>query len=140
MRKILLLLLVFGLWSCTSDPYEYVELTHPNGTPQVVKYYKTEDKKVLLRKIEYHENGQKRIEGTFKNGVRDGEWNAWFADGKLWSRGHFKDGKENGLKTVWHPNGQKYYEGEVKNNERTGIWKFWDLDGNLQKEVDYDNP
>ena len=138
MKKVIILVcVVFGLLSCTKPSFEFVELTYPDGTPQVVKYYKTEEMKVLLKKIEYHENGQKRIEGSYKNGKRDGEWTAWFANGNLWSKGYYTEGVENGMKTVWHENGQKYYEGPIVNDERTGTWKFWNEEGKLVKEVDY---
>lgn len=135
-KTILLYLVVLGFCSC-SEPYEYVETTYSDGSPEIVKYYRSEDKTVLLRKIEYYENGQKRMEGAYKSGKRNGEWTAWYEDGTLWSKGFYDEGVENGMKTVWHPNGQKYYEGPVVNDERTGTWKFWNEEGKLVKEVDY---
>ncbi len=139
MRKtVALLWFIYLLSSCGTRPYEYVELTYPDGTPQVVKYYKTEEKKVLLKKVEYYENGMKRIEGSYKNGQRDGEWNAWYDNGNPWSKGFYNEGVENGIKTVWHKNGQKYYEGPIINDQRAGIWKFWNEEGDLVKEVNYD--
>ena len=133
-----ILSILIWLCSCGSEPYEYVELTYSGGEPHLVKYYKTDKKEVLLKKIEYWENGQKRIEGKYKNGTRHGEWIAWYDNGNLWSKANYDEGIENGVKTVWHKNGQKYYEGPIVNDERTGTWKFWNKEGELVKEVDYD--
>jgi len=78
------------------------------------------------------------MEGSFKNKERIGKWSYWYPNGNLWSEGHYKDGVENGIKTVFHENGEKYYEGKLKEGKRIGIWKFWDQDKNLLKEVNYD--
>jgi len=138
-KGFILLCIIYGLLACTKPPFEHVELSYPDGSPQVVKLYKSPEMKVLLKKIEYHENGAKRIEGTYKNGKRNGEWTAWYDNGNLWSKGFYSEGVENGMKTVWHKNGQKYYEGPIVNDERTGTWKFWDEKGKLVKEIDYEN-
>ena len=52
---------------------------------------------------EWYENGQKEIEGTFK------------------------DGKPDGLSTLWYENGQKRQEGTE--NE----WTYWNEDGSLKE-------
>ena len=52
----------------------------------------------------WHENGQKRGEGTFK------------------------DGKVNGLRTNWHENGQKWAEGTYKDGGLVSV-KYWNSKG-----------
>lgn len=142
MKKLhyLILLIPFWLASCTSTPLEVVEETYSDSIAKTVRIYKDESKEILLKEVQYYEDGQKKLEGAFKDGQRTGQWQYWYADGKLWSQGVYKKGIENGLKTIWHPNGQKYYEGKLKMGERVGIWKFWDKEGNLIKEIDYDHP
>jgi uncharacterized protein len=139
MRSILVSVFLIALLSgCMKKPFEVVEESFPSGKPKTVKFYKNDTKEILLKEINFYEDGAKKMEGAYENGERSGTWSYWYPDGKLWSQGVYKDGKENGLKTVWHSNGQKYYEGNSKDDKRTGIWKFWDEKGNLLKEVDYD--
>lgn len=93
-----------------------------------------------MKEVQYYDNGQAYIEGTYKDGERDGTWTAWRKDGTIWSIGEYRDGKENGKKMVYHENGKPYYEGTVKDDERVGTWSFWDEEGKLVKEVNYDKP
>jgi antitoxin component YwqK of YwqJK toxin-antitoxin module len=41
----------------------------------------------------WYENGQKKNEGTYKNGKEDGLWTHWYENGKKRGEGTFKDGK-----------------------------------------------
>ncbi|MFU8844299.1 MAG: toxin-antitoxin system YwqK family antitoxin [Bacteroidales bacterium] len=136
--RLLILLSVVFIFACKpKPPHENVESTYPDGSAQLIKYYKNEAMEELVKEVHYFENGEKRMEGAYKNGERHGEWTAWYENGNIWSTGHYKLGKENGLKTVWHKNGVKYYEGEVVDDQRTGVWRFWNEQGELLKEVDY---
>ena len=135
-----LLILVLIATSCSHAGYEFVEESYPDGTPKRVRYYKSEEKDVLLRETQHYDDGQVYIEGTFKDGEREGKWRAWHRNGNLWSEGEYQGGKENGRKTVYYENGQKYYEGVVKMDERVGEWTFWDEDGALIKTINYDQP
>jgi len=138
MRKFIpALIFVLMLFSCILKPFEVIEETWAGGNPKIVKYYKDEKKEVLVKEIRYYENGSKKIEGNYQDDQRSGQWSFWYPDGSLWSQGVYKNGKENGLKTVWHKNGQKYYEGVSTDDKRTGIWRFWNEEGELIKEIDY---
>lgn len=140
MKHYFILIFSILLIAGCSEPklFESVESTHEDGTPKIVKYYNNESKEVLLKEVRYWENGNKSMEGAYKNGNRNGTWTAWYKDGTLWSTGEYEDGVENGLKSVFHENGQKYYEGHIKSDKRVGIWKFWNKEGNLLKEINYD--
>ena len=59
--------------------------------------------------IEWHENGQKSVEGNFK------------------------DGEPHGLVTVWHENGQKAAEVTVKDGEEVS-GKYWNSRGEEVEE------
>lgn len=139
MKKFLLLNFAFiFLFACSTKPVEVVEDIFPDGTPKTVKYYKSNSKEVVVKEVLFYEDGQKKLEGAYKNGERTGKWSYWYTNGNLWSQGEYKKGLENGLKTVWHENGQKYYEGHLKDGTRIGIWNFWEKDGTLIKEINYD--
>ena len=119
MKKLLLLLLLIPLISCTEDwtgEKEVTVLQDRNG----IKYEVNSDVGFTGKYVEYFENGQKRIEE------------------------HLKLGKRNGLKTDWYENGQKSEQREYKNGKRHGEETWWQPDGKLMgkalwkdgKEVD----
>lgn len=116
--------------------------------------------------LDYYESGQKKSEGNFKDGKREGLWTVWqdnaygekrsegnYKDGQkegLWtewddnvygqkSEGNYKDGEREGLWTVWHSNGNKEGEGNYKNGSREGLWTFWYENGQKESEDTYDN-
>ncbi|MBM3436033.1 MAG: hypothetical protein FJY07_07470 [Bacteroidetes bacterium] len=139
MRSLFFLVIVtYILWGCAIKPYEHIEETWPDGNPKTVKFYTDETRKVVVGEIRYYEDGARKMEGSYKNELRSGQWSYWYSDGQLWSQAVYKMGKENGLRTVWHRNGQKYYEGKSIEDQRKGVWKFWDENGQLIKEIDYD--
>ena len=73
----------------------------------------------------WHENGQKHCEGTYKNKHRDGKWIWWESNGNKQSEETFKDGKKDGKRTEWWGNGHKRSEGIYKNGEKDGEWAYW---------------
>ena len=73
------------------------------------RLYITGNKIELVKEINWHENGQKLKEGTYKDGERDG------------------------LYTVWYKNGQKEYEGTWKAWQQR--WDENEDDGSLEHLV-----
>ena len=59
---------------------------------------------------EYYENGEKKFEGSFKNGKRDG------------------------LFTWWYENGQKEYEGLYEDGRKISV-EEWNEDGSVKKSL-----
>ena len=47
-----------------------------------------------LRLRPRHENGQKQLEGNYKNGNRDGLWNRWHKNGQKLAEANYVNGKE----------------------------------------------
>ena len=101
------LMLVVGF--SNAQTYQFAETFYDNGMPKVIKTFKeSKDKFELVKSISLHENGQKRLEETWKDGERNGKW------------------------TGWHENGQKKNERTYKDGELISE-KCWDEDG---KEMD----
>jgi len=75
--------------------------------------------------VEYYPNGKKRLEGTYKDGKRDGLWTRWHENGQMKVKGTFKDGEQDGLWTSWWENGQKKEEGTWKDDYEDGLWTDW---------------
>ena len=103
--------------------YQVYEVATVSYTGKVVEYYpdsteaseKIYDLGVLTRQTEWHDNGQKKMEGTFANGEKDGLSVTWYSNGKKWQEQHHKEGKPH------------------------GIWKLWGMDGKLVSEKTYEN-
>ena len=138
MRKILLItLLAFVAFSCSQK--KVVEARYENGNPKIVRYYhKKAGNLVLDREVVYYENKQVKMDGEYKNELRDGQWKAWYKNGMIWSEGEYKGGKRNGIGIAYHENGKKYIEGMYRDDVRVGTWRFYDSAGIITKEVNFD--
>ncbi len=88
-------------------------------------------------RTEYHDNGKKREEGSYKDGKKDGLWTSWYLNGKKKTEGSYKDGDRDGFFTEWHKNGHKREEGNYKNGKVDGIWSYWYESGQKKEEGDY---
>lgn len=138
MKKLLVItLMVVFATGCAQK--KVVESTYENGEPKVIKYYSKKSGGLILNKEEiFYENRQKKMEGPYKNDLRDGTWKAWYENGTIWSEGVYKNGKRDGLGIAYHQNGQKYIEGMYREDMRVGVWRFYDTTGVLIKEVNFD--
>ena len=136
MKKIILALsLLLTLASCSAQLTEKIEVTYPNGKPEMVLLFDKSGE--CVRKVEYYDSGEVRMEGAIKNGQRDGEWTAYFPDGRVQSHGYFEDGKRTGAATVYWMNGNLREEGFYTEGRHSGRWKWYDEQGNLLREEDY---
>ena len=59
------------------------------------------DKPYSGEAVWYYDNGQKREEGTFKDGEKDGVWTEWHENGQKESEGTYKDGEIQGEERRW---------------------------------------
>ena len=73
-------------------------------------------------------NRNKRSEGNYKNGKKEGLWTVWYENGLIKYEMTYKDGKPNGRCTNFN-NGQKNEEGNLKNGLKEGLWTEWDICG-----------
>ena len=58
-----------------------------------------------------------KIQGTFKNGKKDGPWVYYHPTGQLWSKGTLKDGEKDGFWVYYRENGQLFYKGTFKDGK-----------------------
>ncbi len=58
----------------------------------------------------YKSNGNKKVEGYYKDGNQDRKWTYWYENGQKSSAGPYKDGKEDGLWTYYTEVGNGKYE------------------------------
>ena len=84
--------------------------------------------------------GRVRAEGQYNNGVRDGVWTYYDAQGNVQGQGTYKDGgMQNGLEITFHSNGQKKTEGMWTNAQKDGRWMFYFRSGIKKEEGLYLN-
>ena len=111
--------------------------------------YRKAEKKVFTYKdgpaTDWHKNGQKKSEGSYKDGKQDGLWTAWYDNGSKRVETTYKDGKQDGVVNawynnsllkekstysngkivsafVWKPNGEKCPVTSVKNGNGVKLW------------------
>ena len=84
-----------------------------------------------------YKSGEKREEGTLKNGFKSGAWTGYNKEGKRKFVGEYKKGKAHGKWVGYHPNGNKKYEGLYELGFQTGDWSYFDEKGRKNLEEDY---
>lgn len=126
----LFIALLFSTAYCGPKTIKVIESSFDNGQPQVVTFYeKMDGEKQKKKQIQYYQTGQKKVEGSFKNGKRRGQWISYYKNGQVWTKIRYEKGKANGTKKAYYENGELHYKGELKNGERIGKWTFYDING-----------
>jgi antitoxin component YwqK of YwqJK toxin-antitoxin module len=82
--------------------------------------------------VRWHENGEVREEGQFKNGEACGTWVNWFESGIKHMERVFEHDKANGPATSWFENGQTSSTGSFLQNLPEGEWSQWYESGQLR--------
>ena len=91
------------------------------------------------KSYELHPNGQKEMEGKYKDGKQDGLWVWWYENGQKEMEVNNKDGKEDGLLVEWYENGQKSIEYNFEDGKQDGLETWWDENGQLRSEVNWED-
>jgi len=86
---------------------------------------------------EIYDNGQVKIEGFLKNGVRVGQWMSYYSTGLRWSENMYRDGMLDGRSVTYYDNGHLRYEGFYIEDKKAGIWQFYDDSGKLVKKENF---
>ncbi len=92
-----------------------------------------------LTKQFYSDTGKLRVSGNYKNGVRDGEFKAYYPNGNLQGEVTYKDGEMNGLKEDFYKNGNVWTRQEFKNNDLDGVYEVYYENGNPQLKAKIKN-
>ncbi|MCW3103549.1 MAG: hypothetical protein JWO09_1989 [Bacteroidetes bacterium] len=73
-----------------------------------------------------------REEGSYKGGLRDGEWKHYYTStGNLRFTGKFIDGVPDGNQVFYYPNGKERQTGKYVGGLKEGEWRFYDESGFL---------
>ena len=130
------LLLCFLLASCgeeKSDGVNVDELEDREG----VFYLRSLNSPYTGMSFEFHQNGNKKSEETWKDGKQHGLAHLYYENGKREQESNWKDGKPTGLITDWYEDGQKKAEGNWKDGKQEGPSAFWYKNGQKMENATY---
>ena len=127
MKRLLLIVLPLLLIVGCSKPINHDSLIDRNG----VKYQQDSQKPYSGKTFSLWDNGQKKFEGSYKNGELNGLETKWYKNGQKKFEGSYKNG-ELIVETWWYENGQKRFEGTYKDGEFISS-KSWNEDGSVRE-------
>ena len=90
---------------------------------------------------EYHinRNDEGFTEFHKKNGVLEGRWTRWYANGNVAEEGMYRNGKKSGSWKGWYSSNKQNYSCNYEEGKRTGTYKEWSSSGKKIKDIDYSN-
>ena len=88
---------------------------------------------------EWHDNGEKREEGTYVDGRKTGTWTSWHENGEKREEGKYVDGKKTGTWITWYEKGQKRGEYEYGDGGETGRSTSWHENGQMESRGTFDS-
>jgi antitoxin component YwqK of YwqJK toxin-antitoxin module len=77
---------------------------------------------------------EKKIQGTFRDGKRDGPWVYYHDNGPLRAKGTYKNGRRDGPWVTYHKNGQMAFKGTYKNSKLDGPWVKYSEKGRVLEQ------
>ncbi len=95
---------------------------------EAIWYLKDSKTPYTGKSLKWHENGQKKVEGYYKDGKPDGLIIGWHENGQKEVEANYKDGNMEGLYLRWHENGEKFIEANYKDDKRI-YRKYWNSKG-----------
>jgi uncharacterized protein len=81
---------------------------------------------------------RKVAEGTFVNGLRQGEVTYYYETGEILVTQIYIDNKENGLRKEFYKNGKLKEQGFQNQSIQDSIWSFYNSKGILEKKITYE--
>jgi len=131
----LVMVLALSFWfGCATNSSEITVVTDrwSDGSPKreaTVAYGDT------IRLQIYYEDGILEKSSEWKDGKRQGKWEAFYPNGSTWSVHTYENGVQVGVYRTWHPNGKPFIEGHYdRSGKPDGTWKFYDERGQLIQE------
>ena len=102
----------------------FIKESYNSGNPKQISYYENG-----LPDGEYkmwNANGSLRTIGSYLSGLKDGEWTErYFVSDQVYQKTYFKKGKKDGLFTEFIPDGTKVIEGTFKEDVKNGSWEYY---------------
>ena len=115
-------------------------------------YAPNDDKPYTGKVFDFYDNDQKKLDGGYRKGLKNGKWNWWNTNGSFDSAGNYRKGLFDGHWEFYHDHGQlkakgDYRDGDGTNRDENGIttngrigkWTFWHKNGLQSSDITYKN-
>lgn len=86
---------------------------------------------------EFYATGEKRAEGSYKNGRKDGDWSFFHRNGAVEQEGKYLDGLAHGTWRWFYEDGKKHREELYRKGKEDGSSVEYDEDGAVIVQGDY---
>jgi antitoxin component YwqK of YwqJK toxin-antitoxin module len=86
----------------------------------------------------YYADGMIKQKGEYRNGMFNGKWESWSELGNKLYEVHYVNDSLSGKYTTWHKTGKMKEKGAYLNNERTGDWSWYNETGDLIEKSNYE--
>ncbi|GAA4349724.1 hypothetical protein GCM10023185_06660 [Hymenobacter saemangeumensis] len=87
--------------------------------------------------VEFHPTGERRLETTYRAGIRQGPFKTYYPTGKVAQEGMFDDDEPSGELTYYHPSGEIKLRTTLTRGQPNGPLKSLYPDGRTQAEIIY---
>jgi antitoxin component YwqK of YwqJK toxin-antitoxin module len=108
---------------------------HPNGQPKIDKRFTNDT--LQGESWCYYENASPWSLNTFDAGVNHGPYKTWHENGQLYIQGQFDHGQKTGEWFTYYANGSLNTRGFYRNDEKVGVWNSYNLEGTMKREQDF---
>ncbi|HEX3871224.1 MAG TPA: hypothetical protein VHV77_12350 [Pirellulales bacterium] len=85
----------------------------------------------------YYPNGQKAMQGEFRNDRAIGTFIWWHPNGLRAIEGQYVDGKQDGRWSWWYAGGKRFIQGYYDAGSQAGDWTRWTANGELVDSASY---
>jgi antitoxin component YwqK of YwqJK toxin-antitoxin module len=89
------------------------------------------------RRIDQDEKGNRTAEGTIRNGLPEGDWQFYSADGKLSAETRMQAGKMTGPQILFNPDGRQRAFNTLVDGRRQGPVTLFHPDGSVSDNLNY---
>ncbi len=123
-----------GLIINTTDNKPYTGQVIDTVANQVIRFEVKEGIKNGQFNISFL-NGKKAVTGNVVNNKNEGKWSYYYETGELESEGYFSKDVVVGEWVWYFPNGNKMEEGKYLKGKREGLWKLYNEDGTMKSSM-----
>lgn len=117
---------------------------YPDGSVKIeYTYYLDDNNKMVYHGTftKWYMSGPIMIQGTYRDGKKDGVWKECFPNGVTKSEGTYVDGIKEGTWVYYYDIGNKHFEGTYHQGQKHGVWIEYinTKEGKKFSEVTYEN-
>ncbi|MDP7465882.1 MAG: hypothetical protein QF795_06185, partial [Candidatus Marinimicrobia bacterium] len=113
MKKILLLIISILLITSTAFPQTKMDIDNLIDIGGLL-YAPNNNKPYTGIVFDFYENGTEKLNGRYRNGIKNGKWTWWNRDGSIVKRGTYRDELMNGLWQFYYWNDNMKAKGSYR--------------------------